>query len=449
MRMHRSILLAFLAVAGWLTVFGGLAFAGGKQETSATQAATNAPVTLTVWVQADAIRYPGFEKVTKAFEQKYPNINVQLTNVPGSWADEYEKLLTGYVGGVWPDIVYAKANTLPTFASKGMLLDLTQYWDKAKTGVLDAGPKLNEIVASLSSYNGKVYGLPRGQYWFALGYNTQMFKDAGIAGPPKTWAELQQDGIKLTNHQAGTWGFDPYTYYRTDSTFVQTRLDMWTAQAGGSIMTYNGETPTYHLAGNEAAKKALQYQLDNIYKYKDWLDPTLDNANDSAALNLVFNGKIAMWWMHGGTISRFTAAAPNLPYLTAPLPKEVNNTSYIDSQQWMVNGKTKYPQQAWDYIQYFTSQPGEAMFAPYEGHVSLWQQNWTLPVYVDHPGYKGIMEQYKSPYTIPYHYHVGWVPVRGAIAREIQKGLFEKESLDKALSDAQKAADTALKQAGF
>jgi multiple sugar transport system substrate-binding protein len=448
MQVTRRLVTGLLS-AGWLFVLTRIAFASGSQEIAAARPAANAPVTLSVWVQADAVRYPGFGAVTKAFEQSHPNVKVQLTNVPGSWADEYEKLLTGYVGGVWPDIVYAKAYALPTFASKGMLLDLTKYWDKAKTGDLNAGPKLQEIVSALSSYDGRVYGLPRGQYWFALGYNTDLFRQAGISGPPRTWAELQQDGIKLTNATKGTWGFDPYTYYRTDSTFVQTRLDMWTAQLAGSIMSYSGETPVYHLAGNEQAKEALQYQLDNIYKYRDWLDPTLDNASDSAALNLIFNNKIAMWWMHGGTISRFEKAAPDLHYLTAPLPAKVNSASYIDSQQWMVNRKTKSPDQAWAYIEYFTSKPAEAMFAPYEGHLSVWPSNWSLPVYAGQPAYQGLIEQYKLAATVPYHYHNGWVPVRAAIAREIQKPLFEKESIEQGLANAQKAADDELKQAGY
>ena len=449
MNLQKLLRGALAAAAVFLTIGAGSAFAGGKAETSSQPATAQSGGTISVWVQGDAVRYPGFVAVTKAFEQKYPDIKVELTNVPGSWTDEYQKLLTGYVGGVWPDVVYAKSFALPTFASKGMLLDLTSDWNQAKTGVLNAGPKLNEIVANLCSYNGKVYGLPRGQYWFALGYNTDMLKNAGIAQPPKTWEEWQSDAAKLTDKSAGTWGFAPYTYYKTDPNYTE-EVEMWTGQLGGEMMSYDSSgKPVYHLAGNAKMKQALQYAYDNIYNRKDWLDPALDNADDSAELNLVFNNKIAMWWMHGGTISRFEKAAPNLHYLTAPLPAVDNSRSYIDAQDWMISAKTKLPAAAWKYIEYFTSQPGEAMFAPYEGHLSVWPQNWSLPVYTSQPAYQGLIEQYKLKATIPYRYHDGWLPVRAAIAVELQKAMFQKESIDQALTAAQKAAESELAKVGL
>lgn len=445
---HVRVTVVTLIVA--VTTAAGIAFASGNSESSGAQASGSGPAKISVWVQGDAVRYPGFVAVTQAFEKENPNITVELTNVPGSWTDEYQKLLTGYVGGVWPDVVYAKGYSLPTFAAKGMLLDLTKYWVSAKNGVLNAGNKFDQIVQEQGSFKGRVYGLPRGQYWFALGYNVDMFKKAGIDHPPTTWEEFQQDGMKLTSTTNGTWGFQPYTYYRSDSTYVQTMLEMWTEQAGGHIMTYDSNAkPVYHLAGNQQAKEALQFELDNMYKYKDWLDPSLESQDSSAGLNMVYNNKIAMWWMHGGTISRFKAAAPNLNYLTAPLPGKVTQRSYIDSQQWMINGKTKYPDQSWKYIEYFTSQPAEATFAPYEGHLSVWPENWKLPVYTDSPGYKGIEEQYQLPDTVPYVYHDSWLSVRAAIAREIQKILFQKVSIDQGLQNAQKAADDEMQKQGL
>jgi len=178
---------------------------------------------------------------------------------------------------------------------------------------------------------------------------------------------------------------------------------------------------------------------DSVYNKGAWLDPELEKST----WDMVYNKQIAMWWSHGGWISRFAKAAPSLNYTVGLMPKNKTRRAYIASQAWMINGKTKNPDQAWEYIKWFTSREGEAMFAPFEGHVSVWEQNWTLPVY-KHPGYQGLINQLKLPDTKPFQIHPGWVAVRAGIAREIQKILFKKTSIDEGLAAAQKAAEKEL-----
>jgi ABC-type glycerol-3-phosphate transport system substrate-binding protein len=160
---------------------------------------------------------------------------------------------------------------------------------------------------------------------------------------------------------------------------------------------------------------------------------------------MIFNNQIAMWWGHGGFISRYFKAAPKLNYLHAPLPGKTNQTSYITDNKFMVSSTTKAPDQSWEYLKFFTSKDSEAAFAPFEGHISVWESNWTLPVY-EHPAYKGLLEQLKLKDTQPFIFHPGWVPVRNAIAREIQKVIFNQATVEDGLAKAQQAADKELAQ---
>ena len=130
------------------------------------------------------------------------------------------------------------------------------------------------------------------------------------------------------------------------------------------------------------------------------------------------------------------------------MPGNPNRTAYIADQKWMVSGHTASPAQAWEYISYFTSKDAEAMFAPYEGHISVWEANWKLPVY-EHSGYQGLIKQLQLPDTEAFAIHPGWNETRSAIAGEVQKVLFNKATPAEALVAAQKAANDVLADMTF
>ncbi|TPI47125.1 sugar ABC transporter substrate-binding protein [Mesorhizobium sp. B2-9-1] len=62
-------------------------------------------------------------------------------------------------------------------------------------------------VVSAASVGGTLYGIPNEIDVYALNYNKALFKEAGIAAPPKTWAELKDAAAKLTDKAKGQQGF--------------------------------------------------------------------------------------------------------------------------------------------------------------------------------------------------------------------------------------------------
>jgi ABC-type glycerol-3-phosphate transport system substrate-binding protein len=200
------------------------------------------------------------------------------------------------------------------------------------------------------------------------------------------------------------------TYTRVDPVFVEVVIDAWTQQNGGSIMELMSDgTPVYASADNEEAREALQLIVDNIYDYACFAPPSLDGSMDS----MTYSNQIGMWWSHGGHISRYRRAAPELNFSVAVMPRQKRRTTYIADNKFMVPAQTKVPDEAWEYIRFFTGKEAEAMFAPYEGHISVWQDNWDLPAY-EHEGYQGLIEQLLLEDTLPYQAHPGWEATRGA-----------------------------------
>ncbi|WP_164743493.1 ABC transporter substrate-binding protein [Microbacterium sulfonylureivorans] len=77
-------------------------------------------------------------------------------------------------------------------AATGDLEDLTPIWDAAvANGDLDDG------LRPFFSHEGKVYGVPFTMSYWVMYYSKTLFEEAGISGPPTTWAELEDAAAKL------------------------------------------------------------------------------------------------------------------------------------------------------------------------------------------------------------------------------------------------------------
>jgi multiple sugar transport system substrate-binding protein len=93
-----------------------------------------------------------------------------------------------------PNVVIGQdPSSLPLLAESGKVVDLTKPL-KAETAALYPG------IRSALSYQGKQLGFALGGVGdYVLFYNKTDFKNAGIASPPTTWAELETDAIKLSD----------------------------------------------------------------------------------------------------------------------------------------------------------------------------------------------------------------------------------------------------------
>ncbi|WP_035949924.1 extracellular solute-binding protein [Knoellia flava] len=96
------------------------------------------------------------------------------------------------------------------------ILNLNAYASYAKDGLLhDADAVLPSNVKSdiletfvkYGTYDGKFYGFPDLSSARALFYNADLFKQAGIAGPPKTWTELEDSAKKVAALPGGNAGY--------------------------------------------------------------------------------------------------------------------------------------------------------------------------------------------------------------------------------------------------
>jgi multiple sugar transport system substrate-binding protein len=130
--------------------------------------------------------------VAKLFEAAHAGVKI---NGEVGGADYWPKLTTMIAGGNAPDIFQLEPGRFADYSRRGTNLPLNDYLGKViRTDKLDKG------VLDLGTVDGKVTGMPLSLNAFALLYDSEAFKQAGIAPPSAktTWDEFAKTCIELT-----------------------------------------------------------------------------------------------------------------------------------------------------------------------------------------------------------------------------------------------------------
>lgn len=197
-------------------------------------AATKSKINLTIWDQQQSSKNiaSGYKGVFAAFEKANPGVTVTIHTFPYS---EYEaKLLTALKGGTGPDVFTTDEIWTSTFAAAGVIEPLTSYLRSSTI-------KASEFFApawATNVYKGQVWGVPLNfDVWEQMYYNVDMFKKAGIAGPPKTWPQMLADAKKL-NDPPKQFGVD---LIGCQSEATSTLVDSFIYSNGGTVIGPNGK----------------------------------------------------------------------------------------------------------------------------------------------------------------------------------------------------------------
>ncbi len=206
---RRTLCSAAPAVA--IILLGSLAAACDRSSgstASPTQNASATEVTLTVTSNAiaggknaaEADWYANYviPKFTEA--QKAKGVNVTLKFQPSGVDDEQykAKLALDLKSKSGADVIALDGIWVGEFAEAGYIKPLSDVVGANVTS-WDGWAQIPKAVQANSSYNGKVYGVPGGTDGRVLYYNKKLFSQAGIAVPwnPTSWQDVLDAGAKL------------------------------------------------------------------------------------------------------------------------------------------------------------------------------------------------------------------------------------------------------------
>src|SRR5436190_9284431 len=168
---------------------GGGGGAGGTTDTTKSKQ----PVSLTFESYASGGQAGGqineFDNWKQALDrahQKYPWITVDATFVGNLTPGNYDRWTAAMAAGTAPSIMEFETKRMPSFAEKGMLLDLTPYTAKSKVA---AKADFLETDWEKTIYKGKQWMMVTMSKPAVFFYNTELFKKTGVPEPSTKWGD--------------------------------------------------------------------------------------------------------------------------------------------------------------------------------------------------------------------------------------------------------------------
>ena len=217
---------------------------------------------------------------------------------------------------------------------------------------------------------------------------------------------------------------------------------MFAEQNGTSIYSVdeNG-VPTYHLRGNEKAIEALQFWVDNIYKHGITMPP-----DEALVPRVVEDGRVAMWYTGQWTYAGYPRTAPDLNWSNALVPKKENRRSIIEAVDYYILRDSKNHDAAWKFIKFMLRPENDYIWGILQGYLPIRTENFNGFVYQSVPQLITSIAQYQHPDAAWHPYHNGWVEIQSILAEEIQKALYNTQSVEKSMYVAQQKIDKRIAQ---
>jgi multiple sugar transport system substrate-binding protein len=310
-----------------------------------------------VSIEYKKFRYEEYEKeLINAFaEDRGPDI----FSIPSSWLLEYQAKLTPLP----PQITMIYPVTRGTIKKETIAekrIDKTLTLKDLKTNFVDV--VANDALLDKDG-DKKIYGLPLYVDTLAMYYNPSLLNNAGITSAPQFWnKEFQQDVKKLTklNNQGNIIqsGVAMGGGENIDRSMDILSLLM---MQNGAVMMDNGSV--HFQATPEGGNQSYNPGMEALRFYTDFSNPAKEvycwNSTLKSSLELFEEGSLAMMFSYSYNLSTIRAAAPKLDFSIAKMPQIEFNTKQVNyANYWMevVSAKSKNLNEAWDFIQFETSQ---------------------------------------------------------------------------------------------
>ncbi|MGX1500209.1 multiple sugar transport system substrate-binding protein [Labrenzia sp. MBR-25] len=379
------------------------------------------PVELDLWTIDDPGEY--HYVMADEFMAQHPEIKINVRTV--QFEDMVNDLARGVATGDAPDITYIDNPEVALFASRGLLLDLKPYIEQSD--IVNAEDIFPGPLSSVS-YEGGIYGIPRGANTIALYYNADMYRAAGLDPdtPPRTWDELYEAAKVLTKPEDNVYGLAFSAVATEEGTF---QFLPWLQMTGGN----------YDNVDTEGAARALSL-------WKKILDEGL------ASPDTLIRGQ----WDSTGTFNAGTAAMSisgpwELPRMSSeakfdfraallPVPQEgADRASALGEGDNVILASTDNPDEAFLFLEFL-----------YENMDRVWNDFGYLPaskVEVKDPKYPEIYAVFEESmkYARNRGPHPQWPRISKAIQTAIQSTLTGQATPEDALAAAQTSIDKILK----
>ncbi|NOZ28042.1 MAG: sugar ABC transporter substrate-binding protein [Chloroflexi bacterium] len=347
-RMTRREFLGFAAgLVGGAALAACAPPAGAPAPTGKEEKPTEAPeVTVLTTAHAwDIVFLEHQKKFDNMFMERHPDIQIKVTN--NTWSEHNTIVPTWAAAGTLPDIIYVHGRYAFPWNFEGILVSVQNYVDSDEEFNVEG---IWEEALRLYRFKGEQYEIPYDHGPIILGYNKDLFDEAGLPYPDETWTmdDLLENAKKLTKE--GQWGWGGYygTIVGLGNEQSEAILGPWEGRS------FNDDDTKILLDMPESIE-ALQWWTDLIHVHKVAPTPAESQAVPAGI------------WV-AGVAAMFALASWGTPQLhelasfewdVAPWPKgpKVRRTGSFGSG-YGITRDCEHPDVAWTYMREYLSVEG-------------------------------------------------------------------------------------------
>ena len=345
MNLSKSQAIIFVGIAAFV-IFLALAILGIIPIFNSSTTTPPVKGQLTIW---GIDNQEAFRDAIDSYASLYKDLHIAYKQIdPNNYENILVDALASHSG---PDIFMFHRSWLQKHGNKVVPLDSTQF------PILKLRQLYPDIVEKDFVSNGKIYALPLYLDSLALFYNKDIFNNKGIAVTPTTWDDFKLLVPFLTTydtaHQiqksaAAIGGSDKSITVAPDI------LSLLMLQSGSGIAKTSsyGNGINFDQQAGSGFNFYLQFSnpTNNYYTWSDSLNNYLDAFGA---------GNTAMIFGYARDINNIKSKSPFLNFDIIPAPQFNPNqpVNYADYWGLAVSNQSPYPQYAWDFINYMTTDP--------------------------------------------------------------------------------------------
>ncbi len=287
------------------------------------------------------------------WQAKHPEIKIIFEHTP--YTGYISKVLTRIAGGAAPDIIATEVDYFVTFATKGVLEDLTPY-EAADPKGFEKNDFFPQIIERFT-YQGKLLAVPRDIAPFAcVFYNKKVFDKAGIPYPTDdwNWSDMLRLARELTKKDSSgriaqygfyTWAWQNFIY------------------GNGGGLVDNVKEPTRTRLDDDRSIMGLQFYADLSTLYEAMPTPTAFTNFGMGADRMFADGRIAMFLSGIWETPQFRNYKFEWDVVMFPKNDKGVRAFGTGGTGYAILKSSKHKKEAWEVVKALTGPEGQRQFA--------------------------------------------------------------------------------------
>lgn len=360
-----------------------------------------------------------------AFEKDHPDI--KLVPVDSPFTGFHDRAIVLHQAKKLPDVLLVQVDWVAEFADLGMIEPLDERIAKEPKEFF-----ANIPVTFHQKWKGKQYYLPIESGAVALFYNTDLFKAAGLSGPPKTWDEFAEYARKLTNPEKRQFAVTA-TLQGEPPTNMTYDIYPLLLQNGAKIIDPATNKAVFNSPEGVAA---IEWYVERVNKDKVSVPGVLSNGEKEKRANFA-SGNVAMMFEGPWGVAIQRQLNPNLQYDIAPLPKGKTTGTMVRGSLNTITSQAQDKDAAWTFMRWLSGPKGIEMWAKGTGgfpaRTDVSNQDW----FKERKLFQAFVTQMGLPNAeSPFLGMPNAVQMNKVMTTEVQNVVQGKKSAKQALDDA-------------